>query len=142
MTMFYVLASCADIPCPVFSIAHIIETLIQWAVPIIIIIFGMIDFGKAAMAHDEGDIAKAKQTFIRRLIAGACVFFVMTILELTVSNLAVTDNNAADGKGKNANSAWQCVKLIFSGDVSEDSGLCDNDPFDDATTPDPDADPE
>lgn len=140
MTMFYVLNVCSDIPCPVFQIAHVIKLLIQWAVPIIIIIYGMLDFAKATMANDESGISKAKQTFIKRLISGASIFFIMSILQLTFSILSSSANNAADGKGEGGEGILECVNLIFSGEVTEDSGLCDNDPFDQEADADADAD--
>ena len=90
MTMFYVLANaCSQIPCPVFRIAYVVKLLIQWAVPVVLVILGMLDFTKAAMANDESGISKAKQSFIKRLIAAVSVFFVMTVLELTFNVLLI-----------------------------------------------------
>lgn len=139
MTMFYVLANaCSQIPCPVFRIAYVVKLLIQWAVPVVLVILGMLDFTKAAMANDESGISKAKQSFIKRLIAAVSVFFVMTVLELTFNVLASSADKAGD-EGLDGRSVWHCVKQIFDG--SQDN--CDNTPFtDDPVTPDPDADPE
>lgn len=120
MTMFYVLESaCSQIPCPVFSIAHTIESLIKWAVPIILIVIGMLDFAKATMANDEGDIAKAKQIFIKRLLSGMCVFVIMAVLELVFNVLAASAENGENDGG----SVWTCVNQIFNGQVD---GGCDN----------------
>lgn len=123
MTMFYTLAGCADIPCPVFKIVHIIKLLIEFVVPVVLIILGMLDFAKATMAHDDNGIIEAKNTFIRRLIAACTVFFVVVIFELVFNIIADSADNA--GSGQDGRSVWTCVSQMLDGDESS----CDNTPF-------------
>lgn len=130
MTMFYTLAGCADIPCPVFEITHIIKNIIEVVVPVVLIIFGMIDFAKATMAHDEGDIAKAKDTFIKRLIAAISMFFVIFVLELAFSIIAKSADKA--GEGQDGRSVWTCVNEIFKGPTDN----CNKQEFIDSNTND------
>lgn len=61
-----------------------IITIVQIAVPILLIIFGMLDLGKAVIAAKEDEIKKGQQTFIKRLIAGAIVFFVILVVKTIV----------------------------------------------------------
>jgi hypothetical protein len=61
--------------------------VIQIVVPILLIIFGMIDLAKGVMAQKEDEIKKGQQTFIKRLIAAAIVFFVITITKMLISFL-------------------------------------------------------
>jgi len=68
-------------------------TVIQIAVPILLIVFGMIDMGKAVMAQKEDDIKKGQQTLIKRVIAAVIVFFVITIVSMLISFLAGDDAN-------------------------------------------------
>ncbi len=78
------------------KIAHIIGlavTLIQVVVPILLIIWGMLDLGKAVMAQKEDEIKKGQQTFVKRLIAAAIVFFVVVIVKLVI-NLVAGDDSA------------------------------------------------
>ena len=120
MTMFNILG-CADIPCPVFRITHIVKLLLQIFVPVVLIIMGMIDFTKATMAHDESGISKAKEAFIKRLIAAGSMFFVVSLFQLTFNIIANNgDNNVSNGQ-----SVWECTNRMLNGDVSS----CDNDPF-------------
>lgn len=73
------------------NIAHIIAlavTLIQVLVPILLILWGMLDLGKAVMAQKEDEIKKGQQTFIKRLVAAAIVFFVVTIVRLVIGLVA------------------------------------------------------
>lgn len=90
---------CGQMQVPV-DIAHIIGLAIQIikiAVPILLIIWGMLDLGKAVMAQKEDEIKKGQQTFIKRLIAAAIVFFVIVIAEFLVDLLAGSDSDKITG---------------------------------------------
>lgn len=52
----------------------------KWIVPFILIVFGMIDFGKVVISGDDKAINKATYTIIKRVIAGIIVFFIPTIM--------------------------------------------------------------
>ena len=49
-------------------------------IPLLLIIFGMIDLGKAVISSDEKQISKSTQTIIKRLIAAVVIFFIPTIV--------------------------------------------------------------
>ena len=49
-------------------------------IPIIIIILGMIDLGKAVVSSDEKAIQKSAKTLLIRVLAGILIFFVPTIV--------------------------------------------------------------
>ncbi len=67
-------------------------TIIKIVVPILLIIFGMMDLAKAVMAQKEDEIKKGQQTFIKRIIAAVIVFFVITIVQMIVSFIS-NDND-------------------------------------------------
>lgn len=70
-----------------FKVAYMIALavrIIQIVVPILLIIWGMLDLGKAVIAQKEDEIKKGQSTFIKRLIAAAIVFFVVVIVKLLV----------------------------------------------------------
>lgn len=94
-----------SVPSELINIVHTIVELIKIGVPILLIIFGMLDLGKAVMAQKEDEIKKGQQTFVKRLIAAAIVFFVVVIVQL-VFNL-VTGNAEAN--------AWACVSKFITG---------------------------
>ena len=54
-----------------------IITVAQVLVPVILVIFGVIDFVKALSSQKDDEIKKGQQTFIKRLIAAVIVFFVV-----------------------------------------------------------------
>lgn len=45
-------------------------------IPILVIIFGMIDFGKAVIASKDDEIKKAAKSLMMRAIAGIVIFFI------------------------------------------------------------------
>ena len=74
---------------------YIVSTIIlviKIAVPILLIIFGMLDLGKAVMAAKEDEIKKGQQTFIKRLIAAVLVFFVIQIVQIIVRFVSGRDS--------------------------------------------------
>ncbi len=67
-------------------------------VPIIIIIFGLIDFAKAMTSGDDKAIKSAASSLIKRLIVGVVIFFIPTVVDLVfmVMDNFVGDLSAAD----------------------------------------------
>ena len=64
------------------SITTTVVNLIKIAVPIILIIFGMIDLAKAVMSNDEKEMKGAQTKLIKRVIYAVLVFLVVTIVQL------------------------------------------------------------
>lgn len=87
---------CAALPDVVIddSIADVVHTVIraiQIVVPIILVVFGMIDMLKGVSSQKEDEIKKGQQTFVKRVIAAALVFFVIAIVKFIIS--AVSNNS-------------------------------------------------
>ena len=70
-----------------------IVLIIKIAVPILLIIFGMLDLGKAVVASKEDEIKKGQQTFLKRAIAAVIVFFVIQIVQIIVRFVSGNDSN-------------------------------------------------
>ncbi len=90
-------AVCSEIPEEIKNLLRIIVLVIQIGVPIILVVLGMVDLGKAVMQQKEDDIKEAQQLFIKRLIAAGLVFFIIVIIGfmLTILDMALGDRNAA-----------------------------------------------
>ncbi len=56
--------------------------LIQIGIPIILIVLGMLDLGKAVMASKEDEMRKAQKTFIKRIIIGVAFFFIPALVNI------------------------------------------------------------
>lgn len=85
-----------------------IYTLLLYATPVIMVLFGMLDFAKATASQDAGDMKKAGSKFIKRLISGAAVFFVLIIVRFACDLLT----NSGAGSG------FQCADCLISGDCN------------------------
>ena len=62
-----------------------IVNILKVAVPILVVLFGLIDLGKAVMSAKEDDIKKNQGLLIKRLIIAVLVFFVITLVQFLVS---------------------------------------------------------
>ena len=60
-------------------------TVAEILIPVILVIFGTIDFVKAITGGKEDEIKKGQQIFIKRIIAGSLVFFIVAITKLLIS---------------------------------------------------------
>lgn len=69
------------------TISTIIK-VIRVAVPILLVVLGMIDLLKGVTAGKEDEIKKGTGIFIKRLIAAVIVFFVFVIVQLVISLVA------------------------------------------------------
>ena len=99
---------CADsvtVPGKIINIVSTLITVVKFGVPILLIIFGMLDLGKAVVASKEDEIKKGQQMFIKRIISAILVFFVITVVQLVV-NLA---SSSDDGD------LWSCIKTFTCG---------------------------
>lgn len=67
---------------------HTIIVVIKIAVPVLLVIFGMLDLFKGITAQKEDEIKKGQNLFIKRLISAAIIFFVISIVQLLVSFVA------------------------------------------------------
>lgn len=98
---------CSKMNSDLITFIHNIVILIKIAVPIVLVIFGMIDLGKGVIASKEDEIKKGQHTFLKRLLAGVIVFFMISIAQLVVS---VIDKDS-DGD------FWSCANGILNGKV-------------------------
>ena len=65
----------------IWKVVGTIITIIQWAVPILIVLLGTIDLGKAVMAGKDDEIKSAQKMLIKRVIYGVVVFFVVVLVK-------------------------------------------------------------
>ncbi len=77
--------SVKDIPAIAPQIFSVTIKVFKAAVPIALIISGMISVVKAVAASKEDEINKAKSAMVRKLVAAALAFFVITIVQFVIS---------------------------------------------------------
>ena len=105
------------VPGGIAGIIHIIILIIQIAVPIMLIIWGMIDFAKSTIGGSEDDIKKGQKIFVRRLIAAIIVFLIITITQLVITAVG-----SATGSDSDATNSWNCACKIIKNDPNACAG--------------------
>ena len=83
---------------PVIRILKLVVGLIQWGVPFMLILFGMIDLGKAVMSSKEDEMKKAQSTLIKRVIYAVAVFLVITIVTFVMNMVVDANVDVGDSK--------------------------------------------
>ena len=96
----------------VIGVLKAVVGLFQFGIPILLIIFGMIDLGKAVIASKEDEMKKAQGTLIKRAIYAVAVFLVVTIVTLVMSMV---------GKGSGSE-WWTCWDNYGSASTSNMDG--------------------
>lgn len=100
------------------TIPYIVSTLIlliKIVVPILLIIFGMLDLGKAVVASKEDEIKKGQQLFIKRVITAVIVFFVVQLVQIIIRFVSGNDQNIAN-----------CFNCFINGTAGENSCIIEN----------------
>lgn len=87
----FIADSCGGILPIVQFIRKGIYPIIQIGIPIILIVMGSIDLGRAVLSSDDKEIKGATGKLIKRAIAAVAVFFVSTIVSLLFGMFGNTD---------------------------------------------------
>jgi len=69
---------------PLIIILVKVVNLLKFGIPILLIVFGMLDLGKAVMAGKEDEMKKAQGTLIKRFVYAVAVFLVVTLVQLVM----------------------------------------------------------
>lgn len=79
------------------KIVHTLIVIAKILVPLILIIVGGVEFGKASLAGDANTLEKVTQSFIIKLIVGLAIFMIPTIVDSLV-HLAQSNKDVNDVK--------------------------------------------
>ena len=104
----------AQIDVRIANVVHTVILVIQIAVPVVLVIMGMLDLFKGVTAQKEDEIKKGQQILIKRLIAAALVFFIVAIVKLLIGFAAGND----ESKG-----ILSCADCFLNG-AEEKTGNC------------------
>lgn len=73
----------------VWNVLGYIVTVLKILIPLILIVIGMVDLGKAVVSSDDKAINKAVTSLIKRFIAAVVMFFIPTIISALFNALAI-----------------------------------------------------
>ena len=110
----YISCGGSAFPKMAIDIAHTFFLLLQIVTPLVIIVFGMLDYMKAVTATIN-EMDKHKKTFLRRLTAGAMVFVVTSLVQMIVGY--ASDSNQTN---------QSCVTCIVRGSSACSSAQAPN----------------
>ena len=88
---------------PVIKFVKAIFNIIQFLIPIGLIIMGSVDLGKAVLSSDDKEIKQATSKLIKRAIAAVAIFFIVLLVKLVMG--MVTDSGA-DGDSASWMACW------------------------------------
>ena len=108
-----------EVPDTLFNLVATIIRIIKIVVPILLIIWGMLDFAKSVVAKKEEDIKKYQKSFVSRLISALLVFLIVTIVQLAV-NLVSGVEKQSNVEGQTTGDIWACSKKFINGVSTEE----------------------
>lgn len=94
---------------PVIKIAHIVVTALQIGIPLILIILGMIDLGKAVIASKEDEVKKATKGLGRRFLYAVGVFLVVWVVKVVFNNVGKIFNTGDVTGTQDYQDCWACI---------------------------------
>ena len=89
----------------IWNVLGYVVTMIKIIIPLMLIILGMIDLGKAVVASKDDAISKATTSLIKRFVAAVIVFFIPTIVSALFNALALM----SDEDQRDYNVCVQCL---------------------------------
>lgn len=78
------------------SIVSSLVTIIKIIIPIFLIVFGMLDMGRAVMSNDEKVMKEAQGKLIKRVVYAIIVFLIVAIVQFVVGVINVDEDNITD----------------------------------------------
>jgi hypothetical protein len=76
------------------SLIRTIVFVIKVFIPIILIIYGMLDMGKAVIAGDEKVMKENQGKLIKRILYAALIFFIISIVQVVIRFVAGSDSTS------------------------------------------------
>ena len=101
--------ACGDLG-SIIRVLKAVFVLLQWAIPIILVLFGAVDLGKAVIASKEDEMKKAQGTLIKRIVYALVIFFLFTIVSLVINLVGANkdaNNNSTLITGYNWADCWR-----------------------------------
>ena len=113
--MLYILT---DLTCEGLTIPVLIVNLVYYAilaikifVPLVLIVFGMMDLAKAVMAQDDKIMKESQKRLISRIIYAVLVFLIISLVQMVFTFLGNADKDSETGQS----GSMKCVSCLING---------------------------
>ncbi len=84
--------------------------IVQIGIPLLLIIFGTIDLGKAVISSDDKEVKASQSRLIKRCIYAVAIFFVVTLVTLLMSIVSDSTSDEEDIETGDWRSCWNAAK--------------------------------
>ena len=98
----------------IWMILGYVVLIIKIVIPLLLIVFGMIDLGKAVIASKDDAIKSSVSSLVKRFIAAIAIFFVPTLVSAVFNLIGVV------AEGQDSNICVQCVTNVGSCNTAQD----------------------
>lgn len=105
MEFIQILDGCQDLG-PVVKLIKSVLGIIQFVIPVLLIVLGTIDLGKAVISSDDKEVKAAQSRLIKRCIYAVAIFFVVLLVKLVMG--LVSDSAVETGSNNDSKSWIQC----------------------------------
>ncbi len=110
MEFFQILGKCTnDDLITILGVIRAALNIISFAVPIILIVLGVVDLSKAVVSSDEKKTKEAQKMFMTRLIYAVVIFLIPTVISL-LFNLLPENVFGGDMEGYTWKDCWDEAK--------------------------------
>lgn len=99
----YFLDGCPAGLAPVLGIVNVVINAIMIGVPILLIVLGMVDLGKAVIASKEDEVKKVTKAFGKRFLYAVGVFAVVWLVTFVFDTI----NSASSGEINPGQADWR-----------------------------------
>lgn len=113
LDLFQIMDNCGGIG-PVVNLIKVgVFPIVQIGIPILLIIMGTLDLGKAVVSNDDKEIKGATGKLVKRAIMALAVFFVSTIVTVVMGWLGKAGGTVSES---NWAACWNDPNGTSSGD--------------------------
>lgn len=92
---------------PLFNILGYVIMLFKIVIPILLIVFGMLDIGKSVVSGKPEEITKNFKAFGMRALAAILIFFIPSIVGIIMSAIGSSSSSETDS------TSWECCKVAL-----------------------------
>ena len=93
---------------PILNVVGIVINIIWIGVPILLIVLGSIDLGKAVISSKEDEVKKAKKSLLNRFLYAVLVFCVVWIVQIVMG--AITKIGIKGSDTSSWDKCWQQIR--------------------------------
>ena len=94
--MYFLVNICTNEYAPIWNVVGIIIKVIWIGVPILLIVLGSIDLGRAVISSKEDEVKKAKKALLNRFLYAVlvfCVVWIVTLVMGAISKIGINDTD-------------------------------------------------